>query len=375
MKSMNDKRSYEELQRRIVALETELEKRQEKDKGIIRTLTVDFIQLADRSQDGIYQYDIESRTFPFFNKAFLELFSLEIHGARVLSPKSVLMHIHPDDLAMVREAQRASLRPGASGGEIEYRFLHPDGSIRWMNDRWTVLRNSSGQAITIEGIIRDNTMRKRAEQEIMQAMRNALIGSYLVQKGKFLYVNREFIRISAYSASELIGSDPLRIVREDFREFVREHAVRMLKGLENTPYEFCVVDRNGETKWVMESVTPIMYRGNRAVLGYFMDITKSKQAEADRQEKEKLQAVLEMAGAVGHELNNPLQVVLTCSQKLGSQSLEDPVHQHMLILLQKNLQKIVEITRKFQGITQYATKEYVRGKRIIDIHAASRMSH
>ncbi|WP_028324631.1 PAS domain-containing protein [Desulfatirhabdium butyrativorans] len=372
---MTDKPSYAELERRIVALEMELEKRNERDRGIIQTLTEDFEQLADRSQDGIYQYDIESRTFPFFNKAFLELFSLEIQGVRVLSPKSVLVHIHPDDLSMVRSAQKASLEPGSSGGEIEYRFLHPDGSIRWMHDRWTVLRNASGQAMTIEGVIRDNTLRKQAEQEIMQAMRNALIGSYLVQKGKFLYVNREFVRISAYSENELIGTDPLRIVRDDFREFVREHAVRMLKGLENTPYEFCVVDRKGETKWVMESVTPIMYRGNRAVLGYFMDITKNKRAEEDRKEKEKLQAVLELAGAVGHELNNPLQVVLTCSQKLGAKPAEDPLRQQLLNLLQKNIQKIVEITRKFQGITQYATKEYVRGKRIIDIHAASRMSH
>jgi PAS domain S-box-containing protein len=372
---MADKPSYAELERRIIELELELEKRNERDRGIIQTLSKDFEQLADRSQDGIYQFDIESRTFPFFNKAFLNLFSIEVQGTRVLSPKSVLVHIHPDDLKMVRAAQKASLASGSSGGEIEYRFMHPDGSIRWMHDRWTVLRNGSGQAMTIEGVIRDNTLRKQAEQEIMKAMRNALIGSYLVQDGKFRFVNREFSRISAYSADELIGTDPLKIVREDFREFVREHAVRMLKGQQNTPYEFCVVDRNGEIKWILESVTPIQYQGNRAVLGYFMDITQNKQAEEDRKEKEKLQALLELAGAVGHELNNPLQVVLTCSQKLGAQPTEDPLRRQMLHLLQKNIQKVVEITQKCQSITQYATKEYVRGKRIIDINAASRMSH
>jgi len=38
------------------------------DITIIRLLSEDFKQLADRSQDTIYQFDIESHTFPFFNQ-------------------------------------------------------------------------------------------------------------------------------------------------------------------------------------------------------------------------------------------------------------------------------------------------------------------
>ncbi len=368
---MTDKPSCTELEKKIASLEADLEKLAEKDKGIIQALTEEFEQLADRSQDAIYQFDIESGTFPFFNKLFLELYSLEEHGVKILSPKSVLVHIHPDDLNMVRAAQQASFQAGGHGGEIEYRFLHPDGTTRWMHDRWTVLHNTAGQPTTIEGFIRDNTHRKQAEEEIMQAMRNALIGSYLVQNGKFRYVNREFTRITLYSVEELMGTDPLVIVHEDYRIAARKNAIKMLKGQEKTPYEFCIVDKTGAVKWIMESVTSVLYQGNKAVLGYFMDITKNKQAEEDRKEKEKLQAILELAGAVGHELNNPLQVALTCSQKLDIHSQNRRQQAEMMELLQKNIIKIVEITRKFQGITQYATKDYVMGKKIFDIHAAS----
>ena len=71
-----------------------------------------------------------------------------------------------------------------------------------------------------------------------------------------------------------------------------------------------------------------------------MDITRSKQLEQERVEKEKLQSIGETAAAVGHELNNPLQVVLTCAQKLtpgacGSQR-EERLSQMLLSNIKKN---------------------------------------
>ena len=40
-------------------------------------------------------------------------------------------------------------------------------------------------------------------------------------------------------------------------------------------------------------------------------------------------------------------------------------------MLKENTQRMIEITNKFRKITQYATKDYVRGKKILDIDAAS----
>jgi len=46
------------------------------DHTMIRQLSEDFIQLADRSQDAIYQFDIESQTFSFFNRQFFSLYAI-----------------------------------------------------------------------------------------------------------------------------------------------------------------------------------------------------------------------------------------------------------------------------------------------------------
>ena len=165
--------TYKELEAKIKALELELSVSKKKDNTIIRQLSEDFKQLADRSQDAIYQFDIESQTFSFFNKQFLSLYAIEENGLKTLSPKSVLLHIHPDDRENVKAARALSLQPQYKSGEIEYRFLHTDNSIRVMHDRWTVLRDHGGQPIAIEGFIRDNSRSKQAEKEFELSIRNS----------------------------------------------------------------------------------------------------------------------------------------------------------------------------------------------------------
>ncbi|MDX2453545.1 PAS domain S-box protein [Desulfosarcina sp.] len=363
--------TYEELEAKARALELELAESKKQDNTIIRLLSEDFKQLADRSQDAIYQFDIESQTFPFFNQQFLSLYAMEENGVKILSPKSVLVHIHPNDREKVKAARTLSLQPQNKIGEAEYRFLNADGSQRVMHDRWTVVRDHGGQPIAIEGFIRDNTWRKQAEKEFERSIRNSLIGCYIVQDATFKYVNPEFMRITGYSEEELIGTDPLNIVQQEYRRQVNENFIKMVKAERIFPYEFCISDKFGNTKWILETATSIQYEGRRAALGYFMDISKGKQVEKERLAKEKLLTALELAGAVGHELNNPLQVVLTCTEKLALVSDDNERSFRLHSLLKKNIEKMRKIIHKFQNITQYATKDYVDGKKIIDIDAAS----
>ncbi len=368
---MATKPTYAELEAKTKALELELAGSKKQGNTMIRLLSEDFQQLADRSPDAIYQFDIESRTFPFFNKQFLSLYAMEENGVKILSPKSVRLRIHPDDREKVRAATRLSFHPSKKSGEIEYRYMNPDGSVRVMHNRWTVVRDHSGQPVAIEGFIRDNTRRRQAEKEFELSIRNSLIGCYIVQDAKFKYVNPEFMRITGYREEELIGTYPANIVQPEYRRQVKEDFVKMLKAERLFPYEFCISDKSGNTKWILETATSIQFGGRRAGLGYFMDISKGKQVEEERLAKEKLLSVLELAGAVGHELNNPLQVVLTCTEKLAQPSDDNQRNSKLSRLLTKNVERMRKTIQKFQNITQYTTKDYVDGKRIIDIDAAS----
>ncbi|MDD3852455.1 MAG: PAS domain S-box protein [Syntrophomonadaceae bacterium] len=106
------------------------------------------------------------------------------------------------------------------------------------------------------------------------------IGLYIVQKGLFVSVNEQFQKLTGYSESELIGRPSFELILPDDRDLVRKSSINMLNGVLSHPYEYRIIQHNGEVKWILETVTSIEYLGNRAVLGNFMDISMRKTIES-----------------------------------------------------------------------------------------------
>ena len=270
------------------------------ERVLKRELFDDFERLANCSQDAIYHYDLESNQFLFVNKRFRAYFLIDPKAHLSTALSQMLQSIHLEDREQALNALNKCLRSGDPEGEVEYRTLYPDGSIRFLHDRWIVLRDPYGEPLAVEGFIRDITQRHLSEVQFVESRQNALIGNYIVQDGKFTYVNPQFISITGYSEDELIDRDPLTLVHADYREYVRRCAASMLKGDSLTPYEFCVLDKSGSTHWVMEAVNSVMYKNKRAVLGYFMDITQLHEM------KDNLSTLGLMVGTISHSLRGCL---------------------------------------------------------------------
>lgn len=123
------------------------------------------------------------------------------------------------------------------------------------------------------------------------------IGIYIVEDGKFQFVNPQFQKLTGYSKDELLGiMNPLRLVFPKDRNMVKENAAKMLKGELTSPYEYRFVKKDGEIRWAMETVTSIQNDRRRIILGYFMDVTKNKQAEKElRESEERYRLIVETA--------------------------------------------------------------------------------
>ena len=150
---MPGKSTNSELERRIAHLEKALDA-QNKELRVLK-------RLVDRSQDVIYHYNIQSKTFTLYNRTGFELYGES--NAKELSSKMVLSRIHPQDRHKVKKAAKESLAAGNIGGEVEYRQQHADGTIRRMHDKWSVVRDPNAQPVAIEGIVRDITQRRQAQ--------------------------------------------------------------------------------------------------------------------------------------------------------------------------------------------------------------------
>lgn len=87
---------------------------------------------------------------------------------------SLINRIHEDDRGLVTDALRSARSPGGEGHfDVEFRFVMPDGSVRWASTQAQQLKSSDG-ALQLVGIVRDVTRRKRDEQKIKLLMREVV---------------------------------------------------------------------------------------------------------------------------------------------------------------------------------------------------------
>ncbi len=120
------------------------------------------------------------------------------------------------------------------------------------------------------------------------------VGIYIVQNGKFVYFGNLFQKITGFTEKDLMGTNSLQNVYYEDKESVRKQAIKCLKKESFEPYEFRFVKKNKELRWILDTVTPIVYNNEPAALGSFMDITERKLTEdALRQSEEKYRAIIE----------------------------------------------------------------------------------
>ena len=140
----------------------------------------------------------------------------------------------------------------------------------------------------------DGIERRRWMDLFDSLLNSSTAGIYITYKGKLVECNPKFSRITGYSMEKLRGRISSSLIFPADRDAARKGATSMLKGQSHVPYEFRLTSKDGGVRWVMEIVTPVIYKGKRAALGNFMDITKRKQAEeALRAAEEKYRLLVE----------------------------------------------------------------------------------
>ena len=128
----------------------------------------------------------------------------------------------------------------------------------------------------------------REGEKLFQSLtENSFAAAFVVQNGKFRYINTSAVAYAGYTAEELIGKDSDLIVHPDDRAMVKEKAREMLQGRDSAPFGFRMVTKKGATRSILQIVSPIQYDGKPALLGNAIDVTQRKKAEEALQESER----------------------------------------------------------------------------------------
>jgi sigma-B regulation protein RsbU (phosphoserine phosphatase) len=87
-------------------------------------------------------------------------------------------------------------------------------------------------------------------------------------------------------------------------------------------------------------------------------------------EREKLQVIFEMTGAICHELSQPMQAISGNSELILMSIQENDPFYRNIKTIKEQVDRMGNITRKLKRVTRYRTKDYINSK-IIDIDCAS----
>jgi two-component system, response regulator PdtaR len=96
-----------------------------------------------------------------------------------------------------------------------------------------------------------------------------------------------------------------------------------------------------------------------------------ERAESERLKREKLQGVLEMAGVVCHELNQPVMAITGYTDIIGMKISEDDPLYDKIGKLKEQAMRVGKITQKLMKIAKYRPKHHAQGEKIVATEKAT----
>lgn len=136
--------------------------------------------------------------------------------------------------------------------------------------------------------------KKKVEMELVKSeekfrkLSETTTAAILFYKGdKLVYVNPMAEKISGYTKEEMLSTKFSELIHPDFRELVVQRATARLRG-EEVPgrYEFKIIRKDGEERWVEISAGTIELDGEITGIATIFDITERKLAEEELKKTE-----------------------------------------------------------------------------------------
>ncbi len=134
--------------------------------------------------------------------------------------------------------------------------------------------------------------------------------------------------------------------------------------------ETSMVFKNRREMHIRISTKPMQLGHEDVVLLAIEDITQAKNHERMRLEKEKLAGVVQTAGAISHEINQPLMILAGLTDLMMMDLKDGNITKKQLLDLKKQIDRLDGITDKMIQITRVQTKSYLDGE-ILDIDASA----
>ncbi len=251
-----------------------------------------FRSVLDSSKDFIYRFNLQTNCYEYISPSSKKVIGHSSDVIKHLGDRMILAFIHHEDL----QAMQAALeRLEVSGQEeVEVRINRADG-YHWISCSMSLVKDSSGRPLYHDGIVRDITERKRAEEKLSESeekfrtvVETSGEGVAIARpNGPFFYVNQRMADMLGYSVDEIIGKSAMDFCSDDWKEQNRQIRQKLHNG-ELLSGEFKFQRKDGSVLWSMYNASPMFNDKGEHVANFAMhsDITERKRAEEALRESE-----------------------------------------------------------------------------------------
>jgi diguanylate cyclase (GGDEF)-like protein/PAS domain S-box-containing protein len=196
--------------------------------------------------------------------------------------------VHPDDLAANVAIASETLAAGSRSWSSRYRLRHRDGSWRWVDTRFTDLRDNPAVAGVIANIrdVTDQTALDealRASEYLYRSMVETAEEGICIHdlEGRLIFANPKMASLVGSTVGALLEGTIFDLVHPSERTLARQKLRRRQMGVAEQ-YEFSLLRADGSTCDVLISASPLHDAEGviTGVLSMMTDIRDRKRAEA-----------------------------------------------------------------------------------------------
>ncbi|MDH5298597.1 MAG: PAS domain S-box protein, partial [Desulfobulbaceae bacterium] len=157
------------------------------------------------------------------------------------------------------------------------------GRKRWLRSRIFPLRGPDGAVAEVAIIHEDISDLKRSEEFHRLIINHASDAVVIVRDGRLVFCNPMALAlIGARSEEELLGREFSTFICPDDLDMVADiHARRLLGEKVASRYQFRIIDRQGEPRWMEASVALFEWEHAPAIVGFLSDVTDRRLIEQE----------------------------------------------------------------------------------------------